>query len=946
MRLQNRVTLSVVALAAALMLAACGKKPQPADQANANPNRAQAQAQAPAPQAGKGDSGAMSPARIKLKSRVQSEPKSGEARYLLGALLLAEGDAPAAVTELQRAQEFHHPDVLVLPKLAEALADSGQGKRVIEQFANLQLPDAEATASLLAAVAQAQAQQGDPELARKTVDRALAAAPQSTRALITKTRLQAASKDTKAALATIEILLAAHPDSADGWAIKGDLLLRTPDGRAQALVAYDKAVQLKPDHLYALSGMVSLRMMQGDIEGAKKDLARLQKVAPKHIITGMFEAHLAYAAGEHAKAREIYQAMLKALPEEINILMSAGENELKLRAPQQAESYFAKASSLAPRNAIARRLLAEAQIQLGQPARALITLAPLVDASDASAEVVAAAAQANLLNGDARAADALYTRLAKLKPADPKLRTIVASASLGKTSDQTVFHELRDISSADTGTSADLALISAYRSRGQLDEALKAVDALLKKRPTEAMGQHMRGQILSAKNDRAGARSAFEAALKLNHSYYPAVAALALIDFQDKKPDDARKRFTDLLKLEPKNAAAMVGLAELSARMNTPRPEVLKLLEAAVKTVPTDVDARVSLVTFHMGGSNNDAALAAAQSAVTAVPDSIDLLDLLGRCQLRVNQASQALTTYGKIISLQPKSPRGHTGMVDAYLSTNEIEQAQKSVDRALELAPRQPDVIGHAVAVAVRKKQFPVAVELARRLQTDRPADSLGYLLEGEIEMAHEKWDAAAAALRKGLDRPLPGAGSAKLYHALVRSGKQAEADAFAGKWLTSHPSDSSLLFYLGDAAQTKGDLAGAEKRYEQVLSISPTHVLALNNLAMIRIQQKKPGAVELAERAVDGAPEQAMLLDTLAQAYAADNKPAKAVEAQLHAVAVAPKDGMLRLGLARLQLAAGNKALAKAELDRLSAQGDAFAGHEEVKRLQASLTSSLPGR
>lgn len=932
MRLQHRVTLSLAVLAA-ITLAGCGKKPiDPEKRATA--------------QAGKGDDAEINAARLKLKSLVQAQPKSSEARYQLGLQLLADGDAAAAVIELQRAQDFKHPENLVLPRLAEAMNLAGQNKQVIDQFADKRLSDPEAGAALMASVAESQAQQGDMAAANKTVERALATAPKSERALLARIRLLTAGNDLSTALATVETLLAAHPNSHEGWAVKGDLLLRTPDGRPQALAAYEKSTQIKPDYLYAMSGLLSLRMAMHDVDGAKKDLAKLKTVAPKHVITGMFEANLAYATGEHAKARDIYQALLRSLPEDVSVLLSAGENELKLHAPQQAEAYFAKASSIAPRNVLARRLLAEAQIALGQAARALVTLAPLVEATDASADVVALAAQASLLNGDAKAADTLFKRLAKLKPTDPKLRTVLASASLGKGNETVVYNELREIAAVDSGVTADLALISGLIKGGQPDAALSAVDDLQKKRPSDPVPQQLRGQILIGKADRPGARKAFEAALALDKTYYPAAAALALLDLQDTKYDDARKRFADIIKLQPKDVRAILGLAELQARLDAPRAEVQRLLDSAVKEVPNDVNARLALITHHMGGTNNVAALSAAQAAVAAVPDNLELLDLLGKCQLRANQASQAIASFGKMVSLQPKSPRGHIGMVDAYMATNELGLAQKSMDRALELAPRQVDVIGHAVALASRKNQYPAAIEYCRRLQADRPTESLGFLLEGELEMARSNWDAAAIALRKGIDRPAPGAGATKLYHSLLRSGKAAEATAFAGQWLKTHPKDTSLLFYLGNAAQAKGDAATAETRYEQVLAANAGHVLALNNLAMLRIQQKKPGAVGLAERAVEGAPEQALLLDTLAQAYASENKISKAIEAQQHAVAVAPTDGTLRLGLARYQLEAGNKALAKAELDKLTALGTAFPAQAEVQRLLASLGSGLPGR
>ena len=58
-------------------------------------------------------------ARIQLKSALQQTPNSAEARFLLGELLLNGGDVAGAEVELRRALELQHPDVQVLPALAQ-----------------------------------------------------------------------------------------------------------------------------------------------------------------------------------------------------------------------------------------------------------------------------------------------------------------------------------------------------------------------------------------------------------------------------------------------------------------------------------------------------------------------------------------------------------------------------------------------------------------------------------------------------------------------------------------------------------------------------------------------------------------------------------------------------------------------------------------------------------
>ncbi len=929
MRLQDRVTLTLTLLSA-LMLVGCGKN-ETEDLANFKAQVAKQDANT---------------ARVALKSLIQAHPASGEARYLLGQQLLADGQAPLALIEFQRALEFKFTEDKVLPVMAEAMIQTGEAKRVIKDFADKKLADPESMARLLAALANAQALQGDLPAAQASTEQALKTAPKSAPALLFKARLAAAANDNQGSMALLEQLLVLHPDDYAAWAMKGDLLLRTPNGMAPAMAAFGQAVRANPNHVYSQSALVALSLAQSELDGAKKHFATLKKIAPKHPNTALFDAQLAYATGDFARARDIHQGLLRALPENVNVLLSAGETELKLNAALQAEALFAKALTLAPRSVLARRLLAQADLQLGQPAKALLTLAPLVDAPDASPDVLALAAQAHLLNGDPRGADALYTRMATLKPVDPRLRTLVATAGFGKDRDEAVFSELRSISSSDTGTTADMALISGQLRRGQLDAALKSLDALEHKRPKDPVAPQLRGQVQAQKGDMAAARKSFDQALVIDANYVPAVTALAQLDLRDKHPEAARQRYLDLLKRQPKDAQVMLSLAALLQSQGAPNAEVQKQLEDAVKAAPRLVDARVALISHHFNRNNIDAALTAAQAATSALPDNIDLLELQGRCHLRAHQVSQALASYGKVALLLPKSPRAYVGMADVHLANNELDQAQRNINRALELAPDLPEAQAQGIAVALRKKQFAQAVVIARRMQAQRADSADGYLLEGAIESSRSHWDAAAAALRRALATPEPGAAAIKLYQVLTEAGKTSDANAAAESWLKAHPQDLAFLFTMADMAQQKGDNAAAEKRYEQVLALQPEHALALNNLAMLHIQLKKPGARALAERAVKAAPEQPALLDTLAHAYAQENEVGKAITTQKHALALAPTAGELRLGLARFYIQSGEKALAKAELDNLASQGKAFAQQEEVATLKRLLGTSLAGR
>ena len=192
----------------------------------------------------------------------------------------------------------------------------------------------------------------------------------------------------------------------------------------------------------------------------------------------------------------------------------------------------------------------------------------------------------------------------------------------------------------------------------------------------------------------------------------------------------------------------------------------------------------------------------------------------------------------------------------------------------------------------------------------------------------------------REGLKKfPAQNSLAIKLHTALLASGKTGDAGALAKTWLTDHPKDTAFRIHLASVSLAQKDYDGAEKNYRTALNSVPENPMVLNNLAWIAVEKRDPGALALAEKANEHAPNRPPFMDTLALALSQKGDHARAVEVQKKAVGLDPENQYLKLNLARIYLNAGDKTNAKIELDRLAALGSKFPMHEEVERLIAAL-------
>ncbi len=878
-------------------------------------------------------------AKLQIKNALESNPSLAEARFLLGTVLLKEGNASAAEIELRKALSAKHPDSFVVPELSRALLMTDQAKKVVDEFAATQFDKPAANASLQTTLAAAYAVLGKSEQAQAALSAALAADPGYSPAILAAARQKASARDFDGALSAVESVTSRDASNSEAWNLKGDVLLTARNDSNGAFVAYKKSIEVDPKFWQGHLALLTLQMRQGNVDEASKQLERLKPLAPNNPQVKYCEALLSYQKKEFKLTRALSQQLVASSPGSPLILELAGAAELQMNSLAQAEIYLTRAIQVAPQLAYARSLLVMTYLRSGQPTKALEALNAGMGKHGLDPKMFALAGEVHLQNGDAPKAEEYFGKALKLDPENAGRRTALAVTHLAGGQTGAAIDELQDIALSDSGVTADLALISAHLRRREFNNALAAIDKLEAKQPEKPTAANLRGRILLAQRDKVAARKSFERALAIAPNFFAAAVSLAAMDMADKKPDDAKARFEGLLVKNPKDSRALVALAELAAFRGAGKEEVAGLLSQAVEANPAEFQPRLLLIELYLRTNDPKQATAAAQSAVAALPQSPEALAALGRVQQASGDLNQAITTYGKLVAMQPLSAQSHILLAEVQVASKNNQTAEQSLRKALEIRPDLLEAQRGLILVALEAKRYQDAVKIARAVQEQRPKASVGFLLEGDLGAAQMNWDGAAAAYRAGLQRQASTDLALKLRTALIASGKAAESEKFTATWLKSHPEDLAFLFHLGDAALAGKDFIAAEKNYLAVLRIQPNSAVALNNLAWVTAQLGKEGAIAYAEKATKLAPGQPVFMDTLAMLLAEKKEYAKAIALQKKALELQPENAGLRLNLARILARAGDKGEAKAELETLTKLGGKFAGQTAVAALLKSL-------
>ena len=879
-------------------------------------------------------------AAIEAKNALQKDPDNGEARLILANALLVQGDAVGAEAEVRKAIDLHQPDDRTYPMLARTLVIQGQFDKLASELGQRKLSTPAARAELDGWIAIGALAKGDADRAKQLAEAALADDSGNARARLILAQIDAQRGDPAAARASIDKALAKSPNDLDALLMKAQIEIGEGK-RDDAVKLIDGAIKAHPESIAARYMRLALAVTGGQLDEAKGQLAKMKEIQPKDLRTVYGDALVSYASRDFRHAHEAVQQVLGARPEDLAALYLSGMIGYQLGIYSTAEEALRKVVAKAPGNVDARRALAMVYLRTGRGPQALDTLQPALQSAPNNPMLLRTAGEAYLASGDAAEAASAYERANSIDGGtDIGNKVRLAQVRLAGGDTDRAIRDLQQLSIDDgSNAQADMALFFAHLRKREFDKALTTADAIAKKMPKSAVPYDLRGLVALAKRDLPAARTEFEKALEVQPEYFAAAYNLATLDIQEGHPQAARERYEKMLKTFPRNEQLLLTYAQVLGVTGASADEVRNTLDRAVTNNPTSIRARVARIEFDVQRRDGKNGVVAAQAALAAIPDDPKLMSLLGTTQVMAGDLNQAISTYLRLVQLQPKNPVPLLQLAEAQVAAKELPAAIESERKAIALKPDFAQAWALLARTYIAAGHPETALADANKLQKDHPKDVLGFALEGEIQAAQKNWSDAAKAYRAAFaNLPTPQI-AARYYGILEEAGKGADANAMATKWMRDHPDDPTIPGLLAEQDLRRGQTDDAIAAYERVLKIDPDNVIALNNLGFLLTEKKNPKGLEYAERAHRLAPFNPGVLDTLGSAYTANGDPKRGVQLLRMATTMVPTHPQYRLHLAKALAESGDKAGARQAIEPLTKLEQSSPVRAQAEKLLSTL-------
>ncbi len=445
-----------------------------------------------------------------------------------------------------------------------------------------------------------------------------------------------------------------------------------------------------------------------------------------------------------------------------------------------------------------------------------------------------------------------------------------------------------------------------------LEEAVAAVG-------TDGGGFRDMGRTLLDRGQVARAGPALRRAVELDRGDLDAWRLLALAEEALHRRAPAREAWAALLRLDPENGDALLGLGRL-ALLEEDDAIGAEWFRRYLRASGEGPEPRLRVALEWLEARRPEEALQQAREGLAAAPGEPRLLLVSGLALQEQRRWPESAAVLGEV---PPDAGEiwfsARAALADALSRAGRHEEALSALAPALAARPGDPRLVAQRSGVLLRSGRAGEAVELLAGLRADRArlGDQAALL---EIEPA--------------------------LAEALVRAGRADDAVAGLRRAVEAQPASPALRYALGATLEEAGRSGEAVEQMRAVLQLDPENVEALNFIGYQYAEQgvRLDEAEALLRRALQASPRSGHIVDSLGWLMLRKGDVPRAVDLLEQAARLMGPDPTVLEHLGDAYRAAGRSAdAATAWRGALRTVGDEPPA--EQLRLRASLERKLSG-
>jgi putative PEP-CTERM system TPR-repeat lipoprotein len=627
-------------------------------------------------------------ARQTLQHVLKSMPNHVPSLTMAGIAAFATGAYAEAENHLRKAV-FNAPNALAAKRtLAATHLRMGQTELAMTEVREL-LEKAPDDARVLTLAGEVHLANGDVAGAARHYERAKTLTPDNVRVQTRLAQVRLAAGDTSKGLAELEAAAAASNQDyqADLALIAAYLKQRQAD---KALEAVQKLEKKQPDNplTHNLRGLAL--MLKKDHAKARASFERAVELKPTYMpaVTNLARLDLRERKPEVAKKR--YEAVLTKEPQNERALLGlAVLMRVTGAPPAEIEKVLKRSIAANPTSPSPRLVLVNFHLRARDYKGAVAAAQDARAAFPNEPRILASLGMAELGAGDKRQAIATFTRLAEMQPKSHEPRLLLAAAHMQAEQPDEAIKALRAALQLNPDlTSAHRDIAAIYVKTGRAEQAIKEARAVQAETPKHPIGYVLEGEVYVSQKNWEAAERVYRAALKKFDTPLLAMRTHAVIQ-QGGKAKEAAALAEQWIAAHPKDVFVLNYLGE--------RDIIAKRFESAAKRYQTALERAPDnpLLLNNLAWAKHQLKQPKAQDdaerAHELAPENAAIMDTLGAILVDNGDLERGLELLGAAAERAPQAHNIRLNFAKALLKAKRKEAARKELEALAKLDSRNP---------------------------------------------------------------------------------------------------------------------------------------------------------------------------------------------------------------------------------------------------------------
>lgn len=708
-----------------------------------------------------------------------------------------------------------------------------------------------------------------------------------------------------------------------------------------AVIEYANAVRIDPTFGEARLKLAETYERMGNIQAAAPEFVRAADALPNNRDVQIKATELMLLGQRFDDAKARATALLVKNPKDVDAMLLRANAMAELKEPDAALREIEEALKIQPGEGRAYLSRAAIQSRGGQQAEAEASFRQAITLQPSSPGPRLAFANFLWSSGQQMEAEQQIKDALALQPRHLFANRMLAALYVATNRTAEAEAPLKVITDVSGVPGPKFELARYYGNVGRTDEAIELLTELAAGEATFARAESMLAELDYGRGRTQEAHSRLDKLFARAPSYAPALVLKAQWLGSEKKLDKALERAEAAVKADPRLVQAHFVLGQVQRERRDVR-EAIKAYTEVLRLNPRVAAAQIELSRLNVLAGNTDASVRYAEEAKQSAPGSVDARLALVRSLLARRDLDRA---GGELAELLRGAPNAAVHAMNGTYQLMRKDQAaaRAAYERALQLTPGNLEAVGGLIALDVANKQYGPAVkrvdaELAK--QPDRV--ELMTLAARVYEQAGQP-QGAEQILRQAVakdPRFLNGyAGLAQLY---MRQRRGDEARKEFETIVRRDPRAVGARTMVGILLESQGKRDEARKWYEATVADLPTAPIASNNLAYIYAEDgaNLDTALKLAQSARKELPENPEVGDTLGWVYYKRELPSLAVAPLEESVKQRPDNPQILYHLGMTYAKLNQKAKARETLERALKLSSDFPGADTARQTLSTVS------